>query len=35
VFHWPLSELLALDLFDLIRWRRLAVDKWNQMHAQE
>lgn len=24
VFHWPLSELAALDLADLIAWRELA-----------
>jgi hypothetical protein len=30
VFHWPLSDLDALSLPDLLTWRSLAVDRWNQ-----
>jgi len=33
VFHWPLSELQALSLPDLLAWRERAVDLWNRMHA--
>lgn len=33
VFHWPLSELLALSLAELLTWRRLAIDRWNQVNA--
>lgn len=33
IFHWPLSELQALDAADLLMWRGLAVDRWNAMHA--
>lgn len=33
IFHWPLSELAALDLFDLIHWRRRAVARWNRMQG--
>lgn len=35
VFHWPLSELAALDLAELILWRGLAVDRWNRMNRTE
>lgn len=31
VFHWPLSELEALDIADLARWHALAVDRWSKM----
>lgn len=31
VFHWPLSELLALDLDELILWSGLATTRFNQM----
>lgn len=33
IFHWPLADLAALDLFDLIAWRRRAVDRWNRMQG--
>lgn len=35
IFHWPLSDLAALDLGELIMWRRLAVDRWNHMNRTE
>lgn len=35
IFHWPLSEIAALSLAELIVWRRLAVDRWNTMHRSE
>ena len=34
-FQWPLSELAAMELTDLIRWRELAVERWNRMQGQE
>lgn len=30
-FHWPLSEMLALPLEDLLHWRELAIERWNRM----
>jgi len=33
IFHWPLSELKALDLDELILWRGLAVEGWNRMNS--
>jgi hypothetical protein len=35
IFHWPLSELLAMDLTDLFAWRNRAVDRWNIMNGTE
>ena len=35
IFHWPLSELQALSLPDLLAWRERAVGVWNRMHAPE
>ena len=35
IFQWPLSELAAMELTDLIRWRELAVERWNRMQGQE
>ena len=35
VFHWPLSELAAMDLADLMMWRGLAIDRWNTMNRTE
>lgn len=34
IFHWPLSELEALPLDDLLAWREQAVTVWNRMHAR-
>lgn len=31
IFHWPLSQLEALDLSELFTWRRLAVQRFNTM----
>ncbi|MCH2496011.1 MAG: GpE family phage tail protein [Erythrobacter sp.] len=33
IFHWPLSELLALDIVELERWHRHAVAWWNRHRA--
>jgi len=32
VFHWPLSELFALDLDELIAWNDRAVAIWKRMN---
>ncbi|HET6536705.1 MAG TPA: GpE family phage tail protein [Sphingopyxis sp.] len=32
IFHWPLADLLAMDLHDLIHWHRLAVERWNKVN---
>ena len=34
IFHWPLSELQALDLDELIDWRSRAIRWWKRVHAQ-
>jgi hypothetical protein len=31
VFHWPLSELRALELDELIDWSGRATARWNAM----
>jgi hypothetical protein len=31
IFHWPLAEIEALDLADLMLWRGKAIDRWNRM----
>jgi Phage P2 GpE len=33
IFHWPLSELKALDMDELVDWRDRAVRWWNQANA--
>jgi hypothetical protein len=33
IFHWPLSEMLAMDFEELNQWRELAVERWNRMHG--
>lgn len=33
VFHWPLSELKALTVDELLDWRDLAIRRWNHMHG--
>ena len=32
IFHWPLSEMAAMDILDLIDWRERAVARWNRMN---
>ncbi len=31
IFHWPLSQLESLDVFELLGWRRRAVARFNRM----
>lgn len=35
VFHWPPSELVAMDVEELLMWSGLAVDRWNTMNRVE
>jgi len=35
IFHWPLGDLLAMDLGELIEWRGRAVDRWNTAHRAD
>lgn len=35
VFHWPLSDLVAMEFADLARWQDLAVDRWNRMNRTD
>lgn len=35
IFHWPLSELAAMDLNELIDWRDRAVERWNRMNEAQ
>ncbi|MCM0001369.1 MAG: GpE family phage tail protein [Erythrobacter sp.] len=30
IFHWPLSELKALDMDELVEWRERAISFWNR-----
>ena len=33
VFHWPLTELEAMDLDELVTWRDLAVERFTTMNG--
>ncbi len=33
IFHWPLSELEAMEIGDLLDWRSRAITRWNRMHG--
>lgn len=35
IFHWPLSELQALDMDDLVAWQVRAVEWWNVHRARK
>ncbi|MBA4766085.1 MAG: GpE family phage tail protein [Porphyrobacter sp.] len=34
IFHWPLSELKALDLDELAEWRERAISFWNRVNGK-
>lgn len=34
IFHWPLSELKALDIDELADWRDRAVSWWNKVNGK-
>lgn len=33
IFHWPLSELKALDMDELVDWRDRALQFWNKVNT--
>ena len=35
MFHWPLSDLLPMEIDELIAWRELAIDRWNRMNRTD
>lgn len=35
IFHWPLSELRALDMDELVEWRDRAVRWWNEANRSK
>jgi len=35
IFHWPLRDLERLDLFELMAWRRRAVERFNRMWGKD
>lgn len=35
IFHWPLSDLAALPLDQLVKWHGVAVDWWNRVNRQD
>jgi hypothetical protein len=32
VFHWPPSEMYAMDINELMRWHEKAISRWNMQH---
>jgi hypothetical protein len=32
IFHWPLSDMAAMDVIEVIEWRGRAVDRWKKMN---
>ncbi|WP_338725806.1 GpE family phage tail protein [Shewanella baltica] len=30
IFHWPLSEMAAMDIDELISWHDKALDRWEK-----
>ncbi|HEX2794691.1 MAG TPA: GpE family phage tail protein [Croceicoccus sp.] len=35
VFHWPLSDMITMEIDELCRWQDLAVDRWNRMNRTD
>lgn len=35
VFHWPLSEMLEMDVEELAMWAGLAIDRFKTMNRVE
>ena len=33
IFHWPLSELKAMPVDELMEWRDRAISWWNRHRA--
>jgi len=32
IFHWPLSEMAAMELEELSTWHEHAVSRWNKVN---
>lgn len=30
--HWSLSDMMAMDILELLDWRRRAVERWKRMY---
>lgn len=33
VFHWTPADMDQMPVTEILRWRDLAVERWNRMHA--
>ncbi|MGL4825988.1 MAG: GpE family phage tail protein [Vibrionaceae bacterium] len=33
IFHWPLSEMAAMELDELSVWHEMALDRWQQVNG--
>ncbi|MGL4733913.1 MAG: GpE family phage tail protein [Enterovibrio sp.] len=34
IFHWPLSEMAAMELDELSVWHEMALDRWKQVNER-
>ncbi|MGL5469875.1 MAG: GpE family phage tail protein [Shewanella sp.] len=32
IFHWPLSEMAAMDIEELMGWHDKALDRWEKIN---
>lgn len=35
IFHWPPAAMDPMELAELMQWRALAVQRWNEMNKVE
>ena len=35
IFHWPPNVMNEFDLDELLQWRELAVQRWNDVHQEK
>jgi hypothetical protein len=35
IFHWPLSEMAAFEIEELVDWHDKAVTRWNRINRPE
>lgn len=35
VSHWPLSEMAAMELGELVAWHRRFMDRWESINRPE
>ena len=33
IFHWPLSEMAAMDIEELMDWHDKALDRWEKIKS--